>query len=119
ALDLVEGVRVVRAGNCRLRLGAKLLSAVEDKRCDVRPTREDGCAESRRNWPEVTGFVARNERRWGGGGTVVGAIGQQLDGDVLTDLDPALLGGTIRNRRQLTCEQLVGVGHQLGAEVRV
>src|SRR4029077_3470331 len=80
ALDLVERVRVSRAGQRRLRLRPKLLRVVEDEGFDVRPAGEDRRSEAWRNRPEVAGLVSGNEWLRDGGGAVTRAVGHQFRG---------------------------------------
>jgi len=118
ALHLVQGLRVSLAGQCGGRPRAELRRVVQHKGGHVTPVGENGCREQRRRGPVIAWLVARHERLGRGGGTVIGADGDQARGDGLADLDSLLFARSVRDRGELTGKLLIERCLPLGVERR-
>ena len=116
ALHLVQGLRVSLAGQRRRRLRAELRRVVQHKGGHVTPVGENGCRELRRCGLVVAWLVARHKGLGRGGGTVIGADGDQARGDGLADLDSLLFARSVGDRGELAGELLIERCLPLGVE---
>src|SRR5207302_8706941 len=87
ALDLVERLRVRRAGQGRRRPGAELRSVLQDEGSHLAPVREGRRGAVR--WRRLVVARLRARREWlrDDGGTVISAQLQDLCRDGVADLD--------------------------------
>src|SRR5205085_11918632 len=103
-LNLVEGWRIGLAGHRRRWPGAELCRVVQYKGGHVRPVGENGCRELWRCELVVARLVARHKGLGRGGGTVIGADGDQARGNGLADLDALLFARSVGDHGELTAE---------------
>ena len=116
ALHLVQGLHVSLASQRRIRNRAELSHVVQHKGGHVTPVGENGCRELRRRGQVIAWLVARHKGLGCGGGTVIGAHGDQTRGDRLSDLDALLFARSVGDRSELAGELLIERCLPLGVE---